>query len=78
MKLKGEVWIVDDDDSIRWVIERALERDGLKTRSFDCADKVIEALEESTPDVVISDVRMPGTDGFEFLEYVQVLSLIHI
>ena len=72
MDLKGEVWIVDDDDSIRWVIERALEKGGLATRCFDRADKVIEALEESEPDVVISDIRMPGIDGFEFLQHVQV------
>jgi len=65
-----EVWIVDDDHAIRWVLERALAQAEIKTRSFDEADKVIARLRSSEPDAIISDIRMPGTDGLELLNHV--------
>ncbi len=63
-----EVWVVDDDASIRWVVERALRQAGMEPRSFDHADAALAALAERRPDVLITDVRMPGTEGLKLLE----------
>ena len=62
------VWIVDDDQAIRWVLEKALGRQGIKTRSFPAASEVLEALGEEVPAALISDIRMPGTDGLSLLK----------
>lgn len=61
------VWIVDDDSSIRWVLEKALQGDGLQTRSFDRAGAMLEAFGEQQPDVLLTDIRMPGMDGIEMM-----------
>ncbi len=61
------VWVVDDDDSIRWVLERALGQAGYAVSCFESADAAIGDLEDREPDVVISDLRMPGTHGLDFL-----------
>ena len=71
MNKQHEVWIVDDDRSIRWVLERALEREHIATRSFDSADKVLSRLDKFEPDVIITDIRMPGTDGLTLLRHMQ-------
>ena len=71
MNRQNEIWIVDNDRAIRWVLERALAQAELVTRSFDNADKVISMLEKVEPAVIITDVRMPGTDGLALLEHVQ-------
>ncbi len=71
MNREHEVWIVDDDRAIRWVLERALEKDHITTRSFDTADKVLARLGKVEPDVIITDIRMPGTDGLALLQSVQ-------
>ncbi|MEH6443621.1 MAG: nitrogen regulation protein NR(I) [Oceanospirillaceae bacterium] len=63
------VWIVDDDTSIRWVLEKSLTSNNIKTRSFESADLLIAQLKSQQPDVIISDIRMPGTDGLQLLEY---------
>ena len=69
------IWLVDDDQSIRFVLERALQRDGLLTRSFTNATDVLAALSNATgadaPSVLISDIRMPGGDGLELLAKVK-------
>lgn len=65
------VWIVDDDDSIRWVLEKALERENIPYRSFSTGADVLMALDESQPQVLVSDIRMPGTSGFDLLEKVK-------
>lgn len=67
----SQVWIIDDDRSIRWVLEKSLQGEGLNVQSFDCADKAIEALEQGKPEAIISDVRMPGTNGLDFLRQLQ-------
>ncbi|MEJ2766459.1 nitrogen regulation protein NR(I) [Photobacterium sp. MCCC 1A19761] len=64
---KGLIWVVDDDSSIRWVLERTLTAAGLKCDTFADADSVLDALERNVPDVLVSDIRMPGTDGLALL-----------
>ena len=71
MSKESTVWIVDDDKSIRWVLEKSLAKPNLNTRTFDSADLMIEQLKKQQPDVIVSDVRMPGTDGLELLEYLK-------
>ncbi|MCI0749717.1 MAG: nitrogen regulation protein NR(I) [Nevskiales bacterium] len=62
------VWVVDDDESIRWVLEKSLMRAGMQVRSFPGSAELLDALESEGPDVLISDVRMPGVNGLELLE----------
>ncbi len=62
------VWIVDDDASIRFVLEKALTRAGYYAESYNSAENVLEALEYNQPTVLISDVRMPGMGGMNLLE----------
>lgn len=61
------VWIIDDDKSIRWVLEKALTRAGISYASFTNADDALNALYDTLPKVILSDIRMPGTDGLKFL-----------
>jgi two-component system nitrogen regulation response regulator GlnG len=63
-----EVWVVDDDASIRWVLERALRQGGLEPVTFDHADAALAALATRRPDVLLTDLRMPGTGGLRLLE----------
>ena len=65
---KESIWVVDDDRSIRWVLEKALTKADMDVRTFEEADSVIRALERSQPDAIISDVRMPGMDGLALLD----------
>ena len=65
------IWIVDDDESIRWVLEKALARENLATRSFSNAREAMEALKTSTPQVLVSDIRMPGESGLVLLQAVK-------
>ena len=65
------VWIVDDDRSIRWVIEKALSREGIAFSSFSTAQEALEALSAGAPEVLVSDIRMPGLSGLELLNAVK-------
>jgi len=65
------VWIVDDDRSIRWVIEKALSREGIAFSSFASAQDALDALGASSPEVLVSDIRMPGRSGLELLQAVK-------
>ena len=67
MSRSETVWIVDDDRSIRWVLEKALQQEGLNTQCFESADGVLNRLTRQQPDVIISDIRMPGTSGLDLL-----------
>jgi two-component system nitrogen regulation response regulator GlnG len=65
------VWLVDDDASIRWVLERALKHGGMSARVFDAAEPALEALRREAPDVLITDIRMPGASGLELLRRIR-------
>ncbi len=71
MTTAANVWIVDDDRSIRWVLEKALSGSGITTRSFEDAASLLQELEQQQPDTIISDIRMPGIDGLELLQRLQ-------
>ncbi|MCP3128900.1 nitrogen regulation protein NR(I) [Shewanella sp. KJ2020] len=72
MRMSEQVWILDDDSSIRWVLEKALQGAKLSTASFAAAESLWQALEISQPRVIVSDIRMPGTDGLSLLERLQI------
>ncbi len=65
------VWIVDDDESVRWVLTRALEQAGMTPRSFDHAAPLLDALGREQPDVLVADIRMPDMSGLELMERLQ-------
>ena len=69
----NSVWIVDDDQSIRWVLERALLREGIEVRAFSSANQCLRALADGAPRVLVSDIRMPGQNGIELLAQVKEL-----
>lgn len=62
------VWIIDDDRSIRWVLEKSLAREAIEFKSFATADDALRSLATDIPQVVVSDIRMPGKSGLDFLE----------
>jgi two-component system nitrogen regulation response regulator GlnG len=66
-----QVWIVDDDRSIRWVIEKALSREGIAFNSFSTAQEALDALSDDAPEVLLSDIRMPGMSGLQLLQTVK-------
>ena len=65
------VWIVDDDQAMRWVLERAFEKAGIPVTAFESATAALRTLEHHVPTAILTDVRMPGMDGFEFLERIK-------
>lgn len=65
------VWLVDDDASIRWVLERALRNGGMAPRAFDAAEPALAALRNDAPDVLVTDIRMPGHSGLELLKRIR-------
>ena len=66
-----DVWIVDDDASIRWVLERALGQAGMTPTAYEDAESALAALRRGEPDVLVTDVRMPGRSGLELLEEIR-------
>jgi two-component system nitrogen regulation response regulator GlnG len=68
MDKKLEVWVVDDDQSVRWVLEQALKQADIQTRTFERGELLLEALDTDEPDVLITDIRMPGMDGLALLD----------
>src|SRR5690606_5498152 len=70
--MNEHIWIIDDDKSIRWVLEKTLQQASLNTTSFDTADAALTQLATQVPpNVIISDIRMPGQDGLALLARVQ-------
>lgn len=70
-KTPDTVWVVDDDKSIRWVLEKALQKASINSKSFSNASNLLAALNTELPDALITDIRMPGMDGFELLKKIQ-------
>jgi two-component system, NtrC family, nitrogen regulation response regulator GlnG len=68
--MKPTIWIVDDDSSIRWVMEKALQKAEFNIRSFEDANSLLSAMKQDTPDTIISDIRMPGIDGLQLLQQI--------
>ena len=68
MNNPSQIWIAEDDRSLRWVMEKALVRDGIAVRSFETGDELLQALKIAQPEIIISDIRMPGIDGLELLK----------
>ena len=69
MSDQPSVWIVDDDASIRWVLEKAFVGAGWRITAFDNASDVLRQVQSDNPDAIITDIRMPGIDGLELLRY---------
>ena len=65
------VWILDDDRSIRWVLEKSLGNEGLATVAFASGEDLLQRLRHEAPDIIISDIRMPGISGLELLSSVK-------
>lgn len=68
MESTKNIWVVDDDKSIRWVLEKAFVKEGLSPRCFEDPTQILAALEKDRPDVIISDIRMQKMDGITLLE----------
>lgn len=66
-----EVWVVDDDESIRWVMQKSLMRANMKVQTFEGAAELFDAIEDGQPDVLVTDIRMPGVDGLELMQRVR-------
>ena len=70
MTRKPHVWVIDDDRSIRWVLEKALQKAGMEVSSFENGLQIPELLRQRQPDAIITDIRMPGVDGLELLNLI--------
>ena len=71
MTEQSKIWIVDDDKSIRWVLEKALGKEDFAISSFENSEKLLARFESEKPDVIISDIRMPGLDGISLLDRIK-------
>ena len=71
MNKTSDVWIVDDDRSIRWVLEKALSKLSIRITSFENGSEVLDRIQTESPDLIISDIRMPQTDGITLLDRIK-------
>src|SRR6056300_954676 len=70
-ELAKKIWILDDDKSIRWVLQKALEKNGYVVTTFSNTNEAINHFNHDMPDLIISDIKMPGESGLQFLEKVK-------
>ena len=70
MSTKENIWVIDDDRSIRWVLERAFKQASMEVTTFESATGIMELLAKGLPDAIITDIRMPGIDGLELLSQI--------
>ena len=68
--MTNRIWIIDDDRSIRWVLEKALKQANMEVTSFENADGVLERLDTERPNALVTDIRMPGMDGLQLLKQI--------
>ena len=66
-----KIWIADDDEAIRMVLEEGLKSAGLEIVTFADGESLIEALNEGRPDLIISDIKMPGMHGYDLLKHIK-------
>ncbi|MBT3437426.1 MAG: nitrogen regulation protein NR(I) [Oceanospirillaceae bacterium] len=71
MNMSHDVWIVDDDHAIRWVLDRALTQAQISSTSYEHGQQLLDALAHNSPKLIISDIRMPGIDGLSLLQELQ-------
>lgn len=71
MKHSETVWVVDDDRSIRWVLEKALSKEHIETRTFENGKGVLNKLRDEYPTVLVTDIRMPEVDGLQLLDHLK-------
>ena len=67
MTKTSTIWVIDDDRSIRWVLEKAMKQAGMEVECFDNASGILALLERRQPDAILTDIRMPGINGLELL-----------
>ena len=70
----NQIWVVDDDNSIRWVMEKALSGENIACKTFENADSLLTALKHESPKAIISDIRMPGMDGLTLLRELKTIA----
>ncbi|WP_179998099.1 nitrogen regulation protein NR(I) [Acinetobacter sp. YH12239] len=68
---RNKIWVIDDDRAMRWVLEKTFKEEGLDVTSFEEAQSALDQLLDDTPDVILTDIRMPGIDGLTFLAKVK-------
>ncbi len=71
MNRRSSIWIIDDDRAIRWVLEKALKNEAMDVRLFQDGESALRAMARSTPDVIVTDIRMPGLSGLDLLERIR-------
>ena len=69
------VWIIDDDESIRWVLEKGFTENGLRVETFDSAHKALKNLDKDSPKAILTDIKMPGTSGLDHQDQVKDIGL---
>ncbi len=68
---RNKIWVIDDDRAMRWVLEKTFKEEGFEVTSFEEAQSALDQLADDTPDVILTDIRMPGIDGLAFLAKVK-------
>ena len=66
-----KIWIADDDEAIRIVLEEGLKSTGLEISTYADGESLIKALEDDKPDLIISDIKMPGMHGYDLLKHIK-------
>ena len=68
MRQDKKIWVADDDESIRWVLEKGLSEAGFEVSTFEDGNEVVNQLDIESPNIVLTDMRMPGRDGMDLLD----------
>lgn len=68
---QNKIWVIDDDRAMRWVLEKTFKEEGFDVTNFEEAQTALERLHNDSPDVILTDIRMPGIDGLTFLSKVK-------